>query len=324
MADNKRLYDVLGVPVDADEKAIKKAYRRLAQKYHPDVNKAPDAEAKFKEINAAHEVLSDPERRKLYDQYGEIALDPNFNPDQMHYYGQGGGFGGGAGGFDFSDLFGGGSGGFGGSSGGFGGFDFSDLFGGGGFGGYGGQARPRGPVKGQNLDAAYTIDFMTAVKGGKENISFMTTEPDGKGGYTERPITLEITIPAGIRQGQKIRVPGKGQPGSNGGPAGDLMIEINIRPSSVFERDGLNILTSVTIPVMTAILGGTADVPTLNGTATIKIRPGTQPGGKMRLAGKGIQKGSETGDEIVTIKVTVPKDLTDAQREAFEKAAALL
>lgn len=324
MADNSRLYNVLGVDQNADEKTIKKAYRRLAQKYHPDVNKEPGAEAKFKEINAAHEVLSNPERRKLYDQYGEIALDPNFNPDQMHYY-QGAG---GQGGFNFEDLFGQGggfsSGGFGGGFGG-GGFSFEDLFGGmGGMGGSYGQYREPQPTKGENLEASYTIDFMTAVKGGKETISFTVQEPNGAGGYTQRPVTYEVNIPAGIKKGQKIRLAGKGQPGYNGGPNGDLMIEINVRPSSVFDREDDNILYTAAIPMMTALLGGTVDVPTLTGTVELKVPAGAQPGAKMRLKGKGVSSSRGTGDEIVTLKVEIPKNLTEEQKAAFEEAGKTL
>lgn len=320
MADNSRLYTVLGVPKDADERAIKKAYRRLAQKYHPDVNKEPDAEAKFKEINAAHEVLSNPERRKLYDEYGEIALDPNFNPDQMRYWNQGGGAG--AGGFSFEDLFGQGGGSGYEGFGGFGGFGFDDLFGG--MGGMGGQYRQPQPAKGENIEASYTIDFMTSVKGGKETISFMLQEPDGRGGVTQRPVTYEVKIPAGIKPGQKIRLPGKGGPGYNGGPDGDLMIKIEVTPSSVFDREDDNILYTAKIDMMTALLGGTVDVPTLTGQVELKVPAGSQPGAKMRLKGKGVESSRGTGDEIVTLKVEIPKNLTEEQRAAFEEAGKTL
>lgn len=319
MADNTRLYSILGLSPDADEKAIKKAYRKLAMKYHPDVNKDAGAEDKFKEINLAHETLSNPERRALYDKYGEISLDPNFNEDMYNAQMNGfGGFGNGGfsysgngAGFDFSDLFGsGGSSGFGGF-GGFGGFE--DLF------GRRSSQQHEYPAKGEDRHGSITIDFMEAAKGGTETLTFNVSEPGPNGQYVNRPLTLEVKIPAGIRQGQKIRIPGKGEPGVFGGPAGDLYLEVNVKPDSTFTREDLDIIVEVSVDCVTAALGGTIDVPTLNGTVEMKVPAGIQSGQKLRLKGKGIAAAKGTGDEYAKIRITVPKNLSDEQRELFEK-----
>lgn len=321
MADNDRLYSILGVDKNADDKTIKKAYRKLAQKYHPDVSKEPDAEARFKEINKAHEVLSNPDRRALYDKYGEIALDPNF--DENMYNAQMNGFGGfgGQGGFDFSDLFGqsGGYGGFG-SQGGFssGGFSFEDLFGQ--SGGFGRQSRSsQYPVKGEDRYASMDIDFMDAVHGKTATFTIDVREPDDSGRIVQRDATLEVKIPAGIKNGQKIRIPKKGEPGIYGGPAGDLYVEINVKDSPIFTREGNDIYTTVKVDAIAAILGTSVEVPTVYGPVDLKIPAGIQPGQKMRLGGKGIKSASGTGDEFVVIQVSLPKELTDAEKELLEK-----
>ncbi|MGM9960843.1 MAG: DnaJ C-terminal domain-containing protein [Allobaculum sp.] len=312
MADNRRLYSILGVNPDADDKEIKKAYRKLARKYHPDVNKDKGAEEKFKEINMANEVLSNPERRAQYDKYGEIALDPNFNEDlynqQAHFTGfNGGGFDGS--GFDFSDLFGQGSQGFGGYRSGNGGFNFEDLF----------NQQNNRPRKGSDRNASVTIDFMDAAKGGKKTFSFNVPQPDG----SVKPLTLEVKIPAGIREGQKIRIGGKGEPGWNGGPAGDLYLEVKIRPDQTFSRDGMNIEVEVSVDCTVAALGGTIDVPTLDGIVEMKVPAGIQSGQKLRLKGKGITNSKGTGDEFAKIRITVPKDLTDQEKALFEQLRQL-
>lgn len=319
MADNTRLYSILGLTPDADDKAIKKAYRKLAMKYHPDVNKDKDAEEKFKEVNLAHETLSNPDRKRLYDTYGEAALDSNFNEDlynqQMNGFGGFGGFGGGAGGFDFSDLFGGGGFGGGYSSGGFGGFE--DLF---------GRQSTRAheyPAKGEDRHGSLTIDFMESVKGGKENITLNVTEPDENGRYVTKPVTLEVKIPAGIKDGQKIRIPGKGEPGVFGGPAGDLYMEVHVRPDGTFTRENNDIIVEVPVDAIDAALGGSVDVPTLDGVVEMKIPAGIQSGQRLRLKGKGVQTSKGTGDEYAKIKITVPKDLTEEEKELFEKLRAL-
>lgn len=301
MADNKRLYSILGITPDADDKAIKKAYRKLARKYHPDVNKDKGAEEKFKEINMANEILSNPERRAQYDKYGEIALDPNFNENIFNQ--QNGGFGGA--GFNFEDLFGQGGGSF--RSGGFGGFE--DFFG-------RQSSRPR---KGEDRNTTITIDFMEAAKGATKTLSFNITKSNG----TVEPLTLEVKIPAGIREGQKIRIANKGEPGWNGGPAGDLYLEVKIRPDKTFTRDGLNIEVVVEVDYLDAALGGTIDVPTLDGIVEMKIPAGIQSDQKLRLKGKGISSAKGTGDEFARIRITVPKQLSAKEKELFEQLRAL-
>ncbi len=325
MADNTRLYSILGLTPDADDKAIKKAYRKLAMKYHPDVNKDPNAEEKFKEINLAHETLSNPERRALYDKYGDVSLDPNFNEDAYNAAGAFGGFGGGGQGFSFEDLFGGGGSGFGGSSyggsgfGGFGGFGgFEDLF---------GRASTQAheyPAKGEDRHGSITIDFMESAKGGTETLTFNVTEPDANGQMTTHPLTVEVKIPAGIREGQKIRIPGRGEPGVFGGPAGDLYLEVHVKPDARFTRDQLDIIVDVDVPFTTAALGGTIDVPTLDGDVEMRVPAGIQSGQRLRLKGKGISAAKGTGDEYAKVRITVPKQLTDEEKELFEKLRDLL
>lgn len=325
MADNQRLYNILGVSPDASDRDIKKAYRKLAMKYHPDVNKDPDAEEKFKEINLAHETLSNPERRKLYDKYGEAALDPNFNEDLYNQFGQAG-FGGGSYGggqsFNFEDLFGGsGASGFSGFGGSGGGFNFEDLFGSGsGFGG--GARRHEYPARGEDRHGSITVDFMEAVKGSTQSITFSVTEPDASGNYVTRPITLEVKVPAGIKDGQKIRIPGKGEPGIYGGAPGDLYLEVKVRPDKTFTREDNDILVEVPVDAIAVALGTTVDVPTLDGTVTMKVPAGIQSGQRLRLKGKGITTSKGTGDEKVRIRITVPKDLTPEQKDLLEKFQA--
>lgn len=315
MADNTRLYKILGVEPTADQKTIKKAYRKLAMKYHPDVNKEEGADEKFKEINLAHEVLSNEERRALYDKYGEDSLNPNFDENLYNAQQGFGGFGGGGsyggfGGFDFSDLFGGGFGG--GSS--FGGSDF------GGFGGFGqSQSRSQYPIKGEDRYGSLTVDFMTAVKGGNETLTFDFTEADDKGMMTTRPVTLDVKIPAGIKQGQKIRIPGKGEPGIYGGPNGDLYIEVNIRPDSTFKREGNDIYVTLPVSAADAVLGATLEVPTVYGPVDMKIPAGIQSGQKLRLSGKGVKTAKETGDEYAVIKITVPKNPDEEIKKLYEQ-----
>lgn len=310
MAEKRDYYEVLGVPRSATPDEIKRAYRKLANKYHPDRNKEPEAEEKFKEINEANDVLKDPEKRKLYDQYGFAGVDPNFAANQGGQYYQGNPFGGGQE-FDFGDIFGdmfGQSSGFSGGS--FGGFE--DLFGGagGGFGGFGRRAEPVAQ-QGADRQMRMPIDFMDSIKGKTETIT--VNDPD-KG-----RVTLDIKIPEGIKNGQKIRIPGKGEPGINGGPNGDLYIEIQVRPDTVFKREDNNILVNVKVPVLDAILGTTVEVPTVSGSVDLKIPAGTQPDQKFRLKGKGAKNRNAVGDEIVTIKVEIPKTLSEEDKELYEK-----
>jgi len=294
----KDFYKILGVDKKASSADIKKAFRRQARQYHPDVR--PDdkaAEKKFKEINEAYEVLSDDKKRQEYDTFG------------ADFQQRAGGFPGGrAGGFDFSDLFGGGgrtfssSGNpFGGQSGG---FDFSDLFGGGG----GCQGRPQGPSRGGNAEHQVEISFAEAVQGTELKLRIDNQQ-------------VNVKVPAGTVDGARLRLKGKGHPGINNGPAGDLILTIKVHPDKVFTMQGRDLLCSVDVPLTTALLGGKVEVPTFSGKVVLKVKEGVQNGQKMRLRGKGVPagKGSAAGDQIVELRVLMPKSLTPKARELVEK-----
>ena len=345
-------YEVLGIQKGASDDEIKKAYRKMAKKYHPDVNKEADAEEKFKEINEANEVLSDPQKKAAYDQYGHAGVD--------------GSFGQGAGGF--------GEGGFGG---------FEDIFGsffGGGFGGGGQRRANNGPRKGNDRFMQMRIDFMDSIFGKSEQITLdvdeQCSECHGSGarsasdvetcstchgsgrvvtqqrtpfgtfqsesvcphcngtgkqikvkcskcggkGYEHKRVKLDIKIPAGISSGQQVRVSGKGERGANGGPNGDLYIEIIVNKHKNFVRDGNDIRIAIPISIVDATLGCEVDVPTVYGDVTLKIPSGTQNGTQMRLKGKGVKspRGSQ-GDQFVEIKLDVPTKLSKEEKELFEK-----
>lgn len=294
----KNYYDVLGVSKTATADDIKKAFRKLSKQYHPDINKAADANEKFKEINEAYETLSDPKKRQDYDRL------------QDSPFGRGGYTGGGSrtytGGSPFGDATADDFGGFGG----FGDFSdiFSDFFGGAG-GGFSQQAtRPR---KGDDIEYRVTLDFLEAAIG-----KTMSVTLNGK--------TLSVNIPAGIDEGQKVRLAGQGHPGNNGGPAGDVIISCHIRPSATFRRDGLNIESDVTIRFSEAALGTKATVKTLTSQVSLNIPAGTQSGAKLRLRGKGIQKkNGEQGDHFVVVRVKTPQQLTDREKELFEELSRL-
>lgn len=353
MAQKRDYYEVLGVNKSATDAEIKKAYRKLAKKYHPDMNKDnPKAEELFKEVTEAYEVLSDKEKRKLYDQFGHAAFDEGA--------GQGGaggqGFGSGAGGFGGFGGFGGqgfrggfsGGGGFGNSS--FGGFGSGSF--GGGAGGSGGSFHFNGDTgdgyqeyyyTGDNLDdifdgffggsrkgrsrskdgedvlAKVEVSFEEAALGADKVIRFRA--PDG----SEQ--SLQVHIPAGIDSGQKIRLKGKGMPGQNGGGAGSLLLEVTVQSKPGFERKGMDIYTTVEVPFETAVLGGETIVPTLGGRVSCKIKEGTQSGTKIRLKGKGIvsmKNPSQKGDEYAVIQIRVPKNLSaDAKQKLQEYAKAV-
>ncbi len=347
-------YEVLGVEKGAGDEEIKKAYRRLARQYHPDVNKDdPKAEEKFKEINEAHEVLSDPQKRAAYDRFGHAGTDPNF------------GGGAGAGGFgDFS------------FEGGFG--DIFDMF----FGG-GGRRQKSGPRRGADLGYDLRISFEEAAFGKTTTIKiprtelcstchgnrakpgtpiktcstcggsgqvesvqntafgrFSTVRPcercHGEGKTIETPCPtcagrgrlrqtreIKITIPAGIDTGHRLRVSGEGEAGERGGTPGDLFVNISVKPHPLFKRTGNDLILEQGISYAQAALGASIEVPTLEGTATLKIPEGTQPGTLFRLRGQGIPhlRGSGRGDELVRVGIKVPSKLTSAQRDAIRQVA---
>lgn len=355
MPEQKRdYYEVLGVSKSASDEEIKKAYRKLAKKYHPDMNPdSKEAEAKFKEANEAYEVLSNPEKRAKYDQFGHAGVDPNFG---------GGGFGGG---FDMGDI------------------DLGDIFGsffGGGFGGFGGQQqRANAPQKGQSLRANLTVSFEEAAFGCEKEIELNRTEtcsdcqgsgcqpgttaetcPDcrgagvvriqrGGGGFafsTTAPCSrcrgtgklihspcnscggtgsvrkkqrIKVTIPAGIDDGQAISLRGQGNAGTNGGPAGDLIVGVRIKPHPQFQREGTTVLYEQPISFYQATMGAELEIPTIDGRVKYNLPAGTQTGTVFRLRGKGIPvlQGRGRGDQIVTVKVQVPTNLTTEQREAL-------
>jgi len=309
-------YEILGVAKGASEADIKKAYRKLAMKYHPDRNKGrKDAEARFKEAKEAYEALSDKDKRAAYDRFGHAGIDPSMAA--------GAGAGGGAGGFDFNEMFrqsrarGGAPGG-----GGFEGFQFEgnpeDLFEGlfgGAAGGRRGASRTR---KGADLAYRMNISLEQAAHGFETMISV-----PGEGGEAH---TLEVKIPAGIRDGQKVRLAGRGQPGQQGGPAGDVLVEIHIDQHPRFEREGDDLVTRATITQPQAALGGEIEVPTLDGHVTMTVPAGTQPGRRFRLRGKGVKgmKSGEFGDLYVQVQVETPTHLTAEQQALYRQLDATL
>ncbi len=343
---NKDLYGVLGVERTADDKKLKSAYRKLAKKYHPDANPGDkDAEQKFKDVGEAYAILSDPEKRKLYDQFGYAAFDGSGagqaggagGPGGYQYYSSGPG---GYQSFHFSgqdaedlfrsmfgDMFGGSGrtgsygGGFSGSSG-FGGFGFDDFDDGGqSFGGRTGRRAAR--QQSLDLTSSLTVSFRDAALGATKRIQLQDPAATGKNaGIT----TLEIKIPAGIEEGKKIRLRGRGMAGADG-KKGDLLIEIHIDPDKEYTRDGLDLYTSAQIPYSVAVLGGEAMLPTLHGSVSCKIPAGIQSGSKIRLKEKGIHtegRSPKKGDEFVEIRIAVPRNLSPAARKKLEEYAALV
>ncbi|GAW99529.1 molecular chaperone DnaJ [Secundilactobacillus mixtipabuli] len=359
----KDYYEVLGVSKDASQAEIRKAYRQLSKKYHPDINKAPGAEEKFKEITEAYEVLSDEQKRSNYDQYGSADGPQGF----------GGAGAGGAGGFGgFGDA-----GGFGG-----GGFEdiFSQFFGGGG----GGRRRnPNAPQPGRDLQYEMTLTFEEAIFGKKTKIKYnrqaqchtchgsgakpgtspetchncggsgyVTTETNtplgrmrsqqvcpvchgtgkeikekcptcGGSGHEEERHEVEVNIPAGVDDGQQMRLQNQGEAGENGGPYGDLFILFNVKPSKVFKRDGADIYLDKDISFAQAALGDEIKVQTVHGDVNLKIPAGTQTGSVFRLKGKGAPRlrGNGNGDQRVTVKITTPKNLNKDQKMALKAFA---
>lgn len=355
MADKRDYYEVLGVSKDADDATLKKAYRKLAKKYHPDTNPGDkEAEAKFKEASEAYAVLSDADKRRQYDQFGHAAFEN--------------GGGGAGGGFDFSDM----------------GDIFGDIFGGDIFGDlFGGGSRRRsnnGPMRGADIRTTVRITFAEAVTGTSKQIEVTLKDPcqkcngtgakpgtqpetcgkcEGKGkvvytqqsilgmvrnvqpcpdchgtgkiikekcpdcygtGYISSKKKIEVTIPAGIDNGQCVRIQGKGEPGTNGGARGDLLVAVMISADPDFERDGYNIFSDVKISYPTAVLGGEVKVKTVDGEVLYEVKPGTASGTRVRLRGKGmptLRNKNVRGDHYITLVVDIPSKLTNEQKEAL-------
>ncbi|MDD6616050.1 MAG: DnaJ C-terminal domain-containing protein [Lachnospiraceae bacterium] len=327
MATKRDFYEILGVNRNADAAQIKKAYRKLAKKYHPDTNNGSQAaDEKFKEITEAYEVLSDPEKKKMYDQFGHAAFDGSMGaggPGSQGYgpfsgagpgsgpFGNGGSWsyqqsGQGSGGnyqeFHFTgnmdDLFHDFFGGRRAGAGSYGGFGFSDDD------GFGGFRQQNYQAKGSDVTAKLQISFEEAVFGCDKTISYQ----DDSG----RPCTLQVHIPAGIDSGKKIRLKGKGSSGYGGAEAGDLFLEVQVKEKPGYERKGNDIYTTVQIPYTTAVFGGETIIPTLYGNVSCKIKEGTQSGSKIRLKGKGVaymNNPSTRGDEYATVEIQVPRSL---------------
>lgn len=280
----KDYYDILGVGKSASEDEIKKSYRKLAKKYHPDVNKGnKDAENKFKEISEAYAVLSDKEKREQYDRLGKEAFS-------------GGGAGGPFGGFDFSQFMGGAGAGARGRRAGAGTrrttVDFTDIFGDlfGGGGGFEGQT-----ATGSDIESETTIDFADAIRGTTLDLRFS----DGR--------TVKVKIPEGVADGQRLRIRGKGAPSPIGGPPGDLNLLVRVRPHPFFERRGNDIHIELPITVAEAIRGAEIEVPTIQGPVRARIPAGTQGGQTFRLTGKGVRTKNATGDHYYKVQIVVPK-----------------
>lgn len=345
-------YEILGVAKNADTAAIKKAYRNLVKKYHPDTNvDDPKAEEKFKEITEAYEILSDEEKRKLYDRFGHAAFDGTGGASAGGYQSGNGGYGGfgtGSGGFGGFGTGSGGFGGFGtgnggfgdfGSENGFGGFrsgsdgtgnyqefhwnsndgnmdDIFEEFFGHGFGGWKNRKGSRNEQfagKGQDITAKVEIPFDDAVSGCDKVIRFQN--PDGS------LQSLQVHIPAGIDTGKKIRLKGKGQPGY-GGETGDLFLEVTVGEKPGYERKGDDVYTTVNIPYTTAVLGGEAIVPTLYGNVKCNIKEGTQSGSKIRLRGKGMPHMNDPkvkGDQYAVVQIQVPKHLNARAKQKLRE-----
>ena len=356
MAEQKRdYYEVLGVSRGASEAEIKKAYRKLAKENHPDLHPGDkEAEARFKEVNEAYEVLSDADKKARYDQYGHAGVDPNF--------GAGGGF---DGSFDFGDL--------------------GDIFGsffGGGFGG-GRRTNPNAPQRGESIRLSLAISFEEAAFGCEKSVTvermetcdtchgngcapgstpevcpdchgtgtvqvrrqtpmgvFATSSPctrcGGKGKISHQPCkdchgtgavrkrkTIQASIPAGIDNGQTISIRGQGNAGKNGGPAGDLLITITVRPHELFRREGTSVLCEAPITFAQAVLGAELEIPTIDGKVKYELPEGTQSGTTFRLKGKGIPalNGRGRGDQYVTVYIETPRNLNKEQKEALKKFA---
>lgn len=302
-------YDVLGISRNADEKEIKRAYRKLAKKYHPDSNPGDkQAEKNFKEVTEAYNVLSDAEKKKLYDQFGFAAFEEGMGKDNgsggAHFYNSyhGPDFGSDGSyreyhfeGENFNDIF-------------------DDIFGGMFHGGFrGGFHQERQQSRGKDIQASTDITFEEAVFGCDKLIHLVSQ--DGSGGQQ----SLQVHIPAGIDDGMSVRLRGKGMPGKGSGEAGDLLLKVHVMPKPGFERKGMDIYTQIAIPYTTAVFGGEVPVDTLYGRVMCRVPEGIQPGNKIRLRGKGVVSMKDAavhGDEYVTVQIQVPRNLN---REAKQK-----
>ena len=312
-------YQMLGVPRTAAADEIKKAYRRLARKYHPDVSKEQDAEATFKEVQEAYEVLKDPEKRAAYDQLGsEWRSGQQFRPPPDWGSGfefRGAAPGGEAGGFGaeefsdfFSSLFGQGSP-----------FAGADMGAGAGAGRAGG--RSRGGARrfdGRDHHARVDVELAEAFRGTTRSLELKRPELRADGQVALRSHTIKVTIPAGVTDGQHVRVAGQGEPATGGGRAGDLYLEVHVRPDPTFALDGRDVTVTLPVAPWEAALGATVPVPTLGGAVEMRIPPGAQSGQKLRLRGRGLP-GTPAGDQFVLLKVVLPPADSPQAKELYEQ-----
>ncbi len=282
----KSYYDILGVPKSAPEDEIKKAFKKKAMQYHPDRNENnPKAEEKFKDVNEAYAVLKDKDKRKQYDQFGAEGFKKRYTQEDIFQ------------GFDINEILRG----FGFGGGGRPPSGFEDFF--------GGRTR-RGPRKGQDMMSDLTVTFEEAARGTEKKFTI------DRGGRNE---DTSVKVPQGISEGKKLRLAGKGFPGSNGGPPGDLYFKVHVLPHPIFKREGNDIVVEHTVNLTDALLGTLIQVPTLEGEKQVKVPTGTQPLTKLRLRGLGIHsRGGDRGDQFVKINVTIPKSLTPEQVKLIE------
>ncbi|WP_278801530.1 DnaJ C-terminal domain-containing protein [Marinobacter nauticus] len=306
--DFKDYYAVLGVSESATPEEIKKAYRKLARKYHPDVSKEADASDRFKDVGEAYEVLKDPEKRAEYDQLRKYGTrdDGSFQPPPG--WQSASGFGGGgyteADARQFSDFF-------------------EEIFGGGRRGGFGGGGfRQSMRMRGEDVHARLALFLEEAFNGCEKQVSFTVHEPDDQGHLIPRQKTLKVKIPAGMREGQHIRLKGQGAPGVGGGESGDLFIEVELAPHPHFSIEGRDVLVTVPISPWEAALGATVTVPTVSGKVNVKVPKGATSGRKLRLKGKGFP-GKHPGDQIVVLQVAMPEQHTAEAEALYEKLAEL-
>jgi len=300
------LYETLGVARDADLETIRKAYRKLARKNHPDLNPGDKAaEERFKEISRAWEVLEDPERRRNYDEFGAISLEAGFDAEKAREAREAFGSRFGTGARPGAEAFGEE-------------YEFGDLddlmgrfFGGG--GGFGARAEGGGlRMRGPDLEASLELDFLDAVRGGEHRLTLGRAD-----GGSE---TITVRIPPGVDPGGRLWIPGKGGPGIGGGPPGDLSVVLRVRPHRVFRREGRDLTFELPISVAEAVIGAKVEVPTLDGRATLTIPAGTDSGKRLRLRGKGVPdpRGGKAGDLFARVQIRVPRHLDDAARSAVE------
>lgn len=311
----KDYYETLEVPRGASADEIKKAYRRLARKYHPDVSKAAGAETRFKEVSEAYEVLGDPEKRKRYDELGpNWQAGQEFRPppgwENMRYEFRGAP----RGGFDPREM---------------GGFsDFFESIFGGGFrqaarGGGAGMWEDEGgwAERGEDQEATLTISLEEAYRGARKTVSLQAAGPDARGRVQRRTRTYEVRIPAGTHDGARIRLAGQGGTAEDGGTPGDLYLRVQVAPDPRFKLSGRDLETEVPVTPWEATLGARITVPTLDGQASVQIPPGSESGHRLRLRGKGLPHGATPGDLLATLKIVVPKRVSAKEKELLEELA---